>query len=169
MMYRILYTITAILITVAEAIAQVPTGGSISINVTATVVSNSPVVLTTLSNMTLTSDKIRQKEIYISPVTSPSAGLMLLRGQPGSQARLTYMVKEVLSEESGAGRIDLAFEISSYNTLVQRASELDTSGEVVLNFGIDGTYYLWVGGRVNLDKARPGKYKGQFTLEVVYV
>ena len=168
-MNRTLHTVIMILLTAAEALAQIPAGGRISVNVSATVVSNSPVVLTTLSNMVISSDKVKLKEIYISPVSNPSAGLMLLRGLPGSQARLTYLINETLTAESDLGKIAMAFEVSSYPTLVQRASELNNSGEVILNFGADGTYYLWIGGRVNLNEAIPGKYKGQFTLEIVYI
>lgn len=168
-MKRILYTALFILLTAMAVKAQTSAGSNISINVSATVVTNSPIELTTLSNMKLSASSLLESEIYISPVSSPDAGLMLVKGRPGLQARLTYRITETITEKSGAGTIDLTFQISSFPTLVQRASKLDISGEVILNFGSDGLYYLWIGGYVNMTKAAPGKYTGQFTIEVVYI
>lgn len=143
--------------------------GSISINVSATVVSDSPVELTTLNNMIVSGQPNQSQQIYISPITNTNAGLMRAKGRPNSQARMTYIMYEVLSEETGAGSISLRYEMSGNPERVQRASTLIDSGEAVLKFGPDGLYYLWVGGRVDVSKAAPGKYGGQFTLEIEYI
>jgi hypothetical protein len=168
-MQRTRLTSIMIFLTVAAIHAQIPVRNNIIINVTATVISNSPIELTTLNNMAIKIDNKQQKEIYISPISDPGAGLMLAKCRPGSQVRLTYMIQEEITEENGSGKIKLNYEMSGYPSRVQSASSLFLTGEALLNFGIDGIYYLWIGGRINLSNALPGKYKGQFTLEIVYI
>lgn len=142
---------------------------TISVNVSATVVSDSPVELSTLNNMIVSGDLDENNEIYISPINNTNAGLMRAKGRPNSQARMTYIIYEVLNEETGAGSISLRYEMSGNPERVQRASRLIDSGEAILEFGPDGVYYLWVGGRVDVSQAIPGKYGGQFTLEIEYI
>jgi hypothetical protein len=149
--------------------AQVPVSENISISVSATVVSNSPVELTTLSNLILKGNYSGLKDVYISPVTNPDAGLMLAKGRPNSQARLSYIMEEILSDEKGPGKILLKYEMSGNRERVQKASKLIDTGEAILDFGEDGVYYLWVGCHIDLSNALTGKYIGQFTLEIEYL
>ena len=149
--------------------AQIPGGSSISINVSATVVSDSPIELLTLSNMIVQAEIIDNQNIYISSISNPNAGLMQVKGKPGSKARVTYILNEVLSQADGNSSITIKYEMSGHPERVQRAAKLMDTGEVLLEFGTDGLYYLWVGGRVNVSKAIPGKYTGQFTIEIEYL
>ncbi len=149
--------------------AQIPGGSSISINVSATVISDSPIELKTLSNMIVQAEFIDNLEIYISSISNPNAGLMQVKGKPGSRARVTYILNEVLSEADGNSSIAIKYEMSGHPERVQRAATLMDTGEVMMNFGSDGLYFLWVGGHVNVSKAVPGKYTGQFTIEIEYL
>lgn len=160
------YAFFFILLTAGTLSAQ--TQSSIVIDVSATLVSDSPVVLTTLSSMKVAGVN-SGSEIYISPIANTNAGLMLAEGKPGSQARLTYIMTEVLDEENGNGSITMRYEMSSFPERVQRSSKLIDTGEAILNFGNDGKYYLWVGGHIDLSKASGGKYIGQFTIEIEYI
>ncbi len=149
--------------------AQITTKNGISIVVSATIVSDFPVELTTLNNLVVSGDESAEREIYISPLTSSWAGLMRAKGKPGTQARMTYIVKEVLSNETGMGYITLNYEMSGNAERVQRASNLINTGNAILKFGEDGLYYLWVGGKVDTSNAVSGKYTGQFTIEIEYI
>jgi len=149
--------------------AQVPAASSISINVSANIVSNSPVELTTLNNLILRGNYAGMKDFYVSPISSPDAGLMRAKGKPFSQARITYLMEEVISDTIGTGKIILKYEMSGNTQRVQRASRLIDTGEAILNFGDDGLYYLWIGCHIDLSQASAGKYNGQFTLEIIYI
>lgn len=149
--------------------SQIPAGGNISISVCATIVSESPVELTTLSNITLDGEINDNREIYVSPLTSPNAGLMMAKGKPGSQARIIYLLSEILTDNSGKGFIKINYEMSSNSDKIQKASTLIEKGEATLNFNNQGICYLWVGGKINTSRAKPGKYTGQFTIEMEYL
>lgn len=149
--------------------AQVPLVENVSISVSARVVSESPVELTTLSNMIVVGGNNGGEEIYISPISSANAGLMQVKGTPGSQARITYIMSEVLSEASGQGSINIKYEMSGNPERVQSSSKLIDTGETILNFGADGLYFLWVGGHIDLSNTTGGKFVGQFTLEIDYI
>jgi hypothetical protein len=89
------YTISILLMIFLPAIlkAQATTISSISINVSANIVSNSPVELTTLNNLIVRGNYSGMKDFYISPISSPDAGLMRAKGRPNSQARITYLME----------------------------------------------------------------------------
>jgi len=142
---------------------------NIVISVSATLISDTPIVLTTLNNMTVSGAASENQELYISPITSPNAGLLLAKGRPGSQARMTYVVSEVLNESKGAGSISIQYEMSGNNQRIQRSSILIDTGEALLDFDSEGQYFLWVGGHINLSKAVTGKYNGQFTIQIEYI
>jgi hypothetical protein len=181
---------------IQSGLAQNKRSQAAIINITATLVTSSPVQLFTLRNMIITGcqgkrrdnekdflrytvmDKERGRErekenktagIYISPVTDINAGLLLAKGKPGSRAIIHYKIHEILHENDGEGTISLRYELSTFPLLVQRASKINNSGEIILNFGKDGLFYLWVGGHVNLSNATTGKYTGQFTFEILYI
>jgi len=143
--------------------------GSASLNITATVLNISPVQLTTLHDMYIDRDLNNDREIYISPLTGINAGLMRADGIPDAQVRMTYLMNEVLREESGNGKISIHYEMSGNDEWVQEASEIIDTGEAVFNLGDDGSYYLWIGGFVNIADAGPGKYNGQFIIEIEYL
>jgi hypothetical protein len=149
--------------------AQIAVSKSNSINVSATLVSDDHIDLMTLNGMLISGDFDKKKELYISPITDPRAGLILAKGRAGSQARLTYTIQEVLVEINGAGSIKMRYEISGCSSLVQLASTSFLKGVAILNFSSNGLYYLWVGGHANMSKAFAGNYIGQFSLEIVYI
>jgi hypothetical protein len=168
-MIRLRYITLLISLATVVANSQVSPGKSISINVSASLVSDSPVDLMTLNDLIISTDINSEKEIYISPISNPDAGLLRARCRPNSQARMTYLINEVVHDVNGADIISLVYEMSAWPTRVQRASTLINNGEFILNFGSDGLYYLWLGVRVKMDKSMPGEYTGQFTVEIEYI
>jgi len=93
--------------------------GSASLNITATVLNIFPVQLTTLHNMYIDRDINNDREIYISPLTGINAGLMRADGIPDAQVRMTYLINEVLREESGNGKISIRYEMSGNDEWLQ--------------------------------------------------
>ncbi len=169
MILRTLYIILLAMLLENAAKAQVTPDPSIVINVSATLISNTPIVLTTLNNMKVSGTTDGNNEIYISPISSSDAGLLLAKGRAGSQARMTFIISEVITDTGGNGSISLQYEMSGNNERIQRSSKLIDTGEAVIEFGDDGQYFLWVGGHINVSKAISGKYNGQFTIEIVYI
>jgi hypothetical protein len=165
------YTVNILLLIFLPAMlkAQVPSVNNISINISANIVSTSPVELTTLNNLILRGNYSGMKDYYVSPISNPDAGLMRAKGRPNTQARIIYLMEEVISDTTGTGKIILKYEMSSNKERVQMASRLIDTGEAILDFGNDGFYYLWIGCHIDLSKATAGKYTGQFTLEIVYI
>jgi len=169
MIFRTTYIVLIALLLGNAAKAQVTPDPTIVINVSATLISDTPIVMTTLNNMVVAGAPDEKQEIYVSPITSPNAGLLLAKGRPGSQARMTYIISEVLSEQEHMGSISMKYEMSGNAKRIQRTSQLIDTGEAVLNFDEDGLYYLWVGGHIDVSKAVSGKYNGQFTIQIEYI
>jgi hypothetical protein len=82
---------------------------------------------------------------------------------------MTYIINETLTDVNSTGKITLAYEMSGNPIRIQRASTLINTGEFILNFDNDGLYYLWLGVKIKLNHAYPGKYTGDFTVEIEYI
>jgi len=149
--------------------AQAPAGNQLTLSVSATVVSDTPVEIITLRNLQVSGEEIKQGIIYISPVTSPYAGLMQLKGEPGKMVRISYLMDDELLEEEGKGKIMINFELSSNHERIQAASSLVYTGELLIRFDHTGTSYLWIGGRIDTGLATHGKYTGSFTIEIEFI
>ena len=140
-----------------------------SLNITATVLDNYPLQLNTLNNMYIRNDMNEETDIYISPVASAGAGLMRASGKPNALVRMTCLLKEIFPEDNGNGRISVYYELSGNDEWVQEASTIIDKGESVFTLNNKGFYYLWIGGFIDLARAGPGRYRGQFTMEIEYI
>jgi len=168
-MRPVFYIILLIILAEAAANAQTPVKQSISISVSASLLNNGQVQLITIRNIKIVGCNEKHEKNYISPVKSPNAGFMVAHGNPRTQVQLTYKAKDVLKNINGKGTISITYQLSSSSKQVQRESLINTSGRIILNLGKDGYSYLWVGGFIDLDKAAPGDYKGEFTYEIIYI
>lgn len=149
---------------------QTPVSNSFSINVQARVANDVPVEITTLQHMTISRAMgTGSCVIYISPINSSFAGLMQARGRPGTQVRMEYVTHEELPAKNEAGTIIIQYVMSGNKELVQEASLLIDTGEFEFILNDEGIYYLWLGGWVHLEKALPGTYKGEFSIEIQYI
>jgi hypothetical protein len=143
--------------------------GKISIHVSATVINISSVEIVTLQHISLRGGSRLTGKLYISPLTDANAGLVQLKGKPGSVARVSCLLTEELQEKNGNGRIFIRYRLSGHPERIQHAARLIDTGEINITFNEKGIYYLWIGGQVDLTRAFPGTYTGQFTLEVEYI
>jgi hypothetical protein len=142
---------------------------SVQISVSATVVSESPVEIITISNMVIDAEEIIENEIYISPINSPNAGLFQIIGLANSQIRINYNKNVTILSEDNTGSVRVNYELSYYPERIQTASYAFSNDEQVMQFDETGIFYIWVGGNINLNNAVSGSYSGQFSIEIEYI
>lgn len=144
-------------------------GSSVQISVSATVVSESPVEIITITNMVIDTEEIIENEIFISPLNNPNAGLFQIIGMPNSQIRINYNKNVTIFSDDNSGSVRVNYELSYYHEKIQTASYAFSTDEQVLEFDETGIYYIWVGGNINLNNAVSGTYSGQFSIEIEYI
>lgn len=125
--------------------------------------------LITVNSMTFGNLQPGQREIYINPVSSLNAGFMIAVGMPDSEFRLNYLPERELTQTDGNATLTFTYEISGNTVENQSTSELLEVDNRNIRFNEEGRYYIWVGGRVNLENAEPGNYEGDFTIEIDYI
>lgn len=94
---------------------------------------------------------------------------MIAVGNPGSEFRLDFLRERQVSRIDGPGFLSFEYEIAGNIEEEQQSAELLEDDNRTLKFNSEGRYYIWVGGRVNLVNAQPGKYEGDFTIEIDYI
>ncbi len=148
------------------AVGQKPGESSLAINVSATVTATGPVELITLRHIVVGSAVAERRTYYLSPVSGADAGLLQIKGRAGSSIRVSWLPSGRLTCESVQGRITIAYHLAVHPERVQHAATLVEAGDVVLHLNETGLYYLWIGGFVNMKDASPGRYTGEFTIEI---
>lgn len=140
---------------------------SANINVSAEVIQS--IELITVNSMQFGNSQPGQREIYVNPINSVNAGYMIAVGTPEAEFRLNYLPERELTQVDGEANLNFIYEISGNDTEDQASSELLEYENRDLQFNDEGRYYIWVGGRVNLENAAPGNYEGDFTIEIDYI
>lgn len=140
---------------------------SAQINVSAEVIQS--IELITVSTMQFGDMQPGQKEIYVNPVNDLNAGHMIAIGTPEAEFRLNYLPERILTQTNGSSSLAFEYEISGSTEDDQASSELLELDNRNIRFNSEGRYYIWVGGRVNLENAAPGNYEGDFTIEIDYI
>lgn len=125
--------------------------------------------LVTVNSMTFGSAQPGQRELYVNPINDANAGFMIAIGTPGLEFRLDYLNARRLTNVEGEGFLTFTYEISGNDIEDQDSSELLNNDNRSIRFNNEGRYYLWVGGRVNLENAQPGSYEGDFSIEIDYI
>ena len=142
---------------------------TISITASATVVEATGIELITLKDINIDESFAVDGILDIKPLTSDKAGKMLVKGKANSSIRLSYMNQLALVNTTGDGTIVFKYEVTGFKTDNQNASQPLDQIERVVQFNEKGEYYLWLGGQVDLNNAKPGSYDGEFTIEIEYI
>ncbi len=148
---------------------SIPYKEEITLSVSARIVASSPIDIITLQNMTVQGVNPQNNLIYISPISSPNAGLLQINAEPYSNVRIKYVMEETLLDVDGNSSLTVEYELS-INTLRDQGSSTPVFvGEVDLLFDESGTYFLWLGGKIDIENAESGSFTGQFTFEIEYI
>lgn len=153
--------------------AQTPISDGVSIRVNANVVDAESISLDiiTLQHMTIRPEYflMGQNEIYVSPIKSDNAGLMLLKGKPNTGVNIHYPPEAFIYGKNGDDCIKISYVMSGYPVRNQQASTLTEAPDVFIELNDDGEYFLWIGGLVDLGNAGAGNYSGDFIFEISYL
>lgn len=136
-----------------------------NVNVSASVLDR--IEMINIRDVMLSNQKAIDGFVEISPISSTYAGMLRITGSPNRLVRITYVTQEVLVEEGGnGGFIEALYTLSGYETENQNASRLLENGEAVIQLGPNGTYFIWLGAKLDLNKAKPGSYASDFLIEM---
>lgn len=169
-MYRILSILLLLLFYSLQALhaqSDEKQGVTATVNVSAEVIQS--IELITINTMQFGNMQPGQDEIYVNPINNLNAGFMIAIGTPDAQFRLNYLPERELTEIDGNGSLTFEYEISGNSEENQATSEILEYDNRNIQFNSEGRYYIWVGGRVNLENAAPGSYEGDFTIEIDYI
>ncbi len=155
------------ILNVIPALSIAQQNGNVSINVTAVVGG----LVETITIQTIDFQGIERDEtiINIDPVTSPRAGKMIARGAPNSDFQIDYIRQRELTNTEGPGILIFNYQISGNTIDEQDTSELLDQEIRDLTFNNDGEYFIWIGGLVDVADVQPGRYEGEFTIEIEYI
>jgi hypothetical protein len=161
-------TILFLLFTYGTVLAQNQESNiSAQVNVNAEVIQS--IELITVQSMQFGNTQPGQRLIYVNPINDLNAGYMIAVGTPDAEFRLNYLPERELTQIDGEGSLTFEYEISGNDVEDQATSELLELDNRNIRFNSEGRYYIWVGGRVNLNNAAPGNYEGDFTIEIDYI
>ena len=161
------FIITFIFVGAQQLFAQQASSVSAQVNVSANVIQS--IELITVNSMTFGNSQPGQVEINVNPVNDVNAGFMIALGTPDAEFRLDYFQERQLSQIEGNGFLTFEYILSGNDIEDQSSSELLQTDNRSIRFNSEGRYYIWVGGRVNLENANPGNYEGDFTIEIDYI
>lgn len=143
---------------------------TVTVSVSAVVEESVPEIeVITLQTFNLRELEPGQQIVEIDPATSFRSGKLLASGMPGASFRISYLSTRELVNIEGTGMIFFEYQVAGNQMDEQDASEPFDTESPILEFDAEGQYYIWVGGRVNLENATPGTYQGEFTLEIEYI
>lgn len=165
--YPLTILFSVLMLTSAFAQNDAEVNISAHVNVSANVIQS--IELITVQSMQFGNTQPGQREIYVNPVNNLNAGFMIAVGTPEAEFRLNYLPERELTQIDGEGTLTFTYEISGNDTEDQATSELLEVDNRNIRFNEEGRYYIWVGGRVNLQNANPGNYEGDFTIEIDYI
>lgn len=140
---------------------------SVSINATATVVES--IEIATLSNINLGSVTVGALDIFVNPQSDDGAGKLVVTGRPNSMIRVTYIPQRELTRTGGPETLLFAYSLSGNSDDNQVNSELIDPSRTDFRLGADGRFFIWIGGRVDIQNAVFGQYEGEFAIEIDYI
>jgi len=107
--------------------------------------------------------------ISVDPIESARAGKMIARGAPNSEFRVDYLREREMSNTAGTSTLIFNYNIAGNSVNEQETAELLDQEMRDLQFNEDGEFFIWVGGNTDISEAEPGRYEGEFTLEIEYI
>ena len=141
----------------------------VSIQASATVLEATNIQIITIKDMIIDESSAPNGSLNISPITNESAGKILVKGKINALIRLSYLHQQVVENTTGIGTFLLDYVVSGFQSDNQHASQMLDGIEHVPQFNEKGEFYLWVGGWIDLNNARPGNYEGEFIFEIEYI
>jgi hypothetical protein len=157
------------LMLLAPTVLMAQDQGQISIKTTALVIEHSEIELITIKDLEIDESMAFEGKIYIAAQSDPKSGVMLVKGRPNANIRITYLPEMLLINSYGNGDLKFYYEVYGYPTDNQSASEPLEMVDRMMRLSKEGNYYLWVGGHIDFSNAWPGNYEGEFTLEIEYL
>ncbi|MEX0684930.1 MAG: hypothetical protein WD267_04895 [Balneolales bacterium] len=140
---------------------------STSVSVNANV--QSTIELITINDIRLGSIQPGQVEVVIEPNRDSNSGSMIARGRPNAEISIHYIEEHILTRAEGNETLTFYYQVAGHTEDNQVASEVLDGFSRDMKFNEDGEYFLWVGGRVNIENAVYGAYDGEFTIEIEYL
>ncbi|MEX0778278.1 MAG: hypothetical protein WD037_00990 [Balneolales bacterium] len=150
-----------------NSLAQDNNESSVSVSVSANVQSSIEVM--TLSDITFGSVQPSQFEVVVEPNRDQNAGSMVARGRPNAEISISYTAEHILTQTEGNATLTFYYQVAGNDEDNQPAAEIIEGFSRDMKFNEDGEFYLWVGGRVNIQNAVHGGYEGDFTIEIEYI
>ena len=157
------------LLTYFSGYAQNLSNPIISANITVNAEVIPSIELITVNSMTFDRLQPGQNVLYVNPIEDLNAGYMIAIGSPQADFRLNYLSERELTQVNGDATLIFTYEISGNTREDQETSELLDVDNRNIQFNNEGRYYIWIGGRINLENAQPGNYEGDFTIEIDYI
>lgn len=142
---------------------------SVSIKAQATVIDKAEIELVTIKALDIDAGMAVNGIINVSAKRDGQAGVMLVKGKPNASFRISFTPVVEIPNSAGRGSLSLKYEMYGYTGDNQGASEPIDAAARTLKINSAGQYYFWLGGIIDISKARPGKYEGEFTLEIEYI
>jgi len=142
---------------------------SVSIKAQATVIDKAEIELVTIKYLDIDAGMAVNGIINVSAKRDGQAGVMMVKGRPDASFRISFAPVVQIQNSAGKGSLTLKYEMYGYSSDNQAASEPIDAAARTLKINSDGQYYFWLGGIIDISKARPGKYEGEFTLEIEYI
>lgn len=164
----ILLAIAFLFISIQTALSQ-EENFTVSGDINVRAVVTQSIQLITVNSMQFGNAQPGQGEIYVNPISSLNAGFMIATGSPEAEFRLNYLPELELTQIDGNATLTFIYELSGNSEEDQATSELLEMDNRNIRFNSEGRYYIWVGGRVNIENAEPGNYEGDFTIEIDYI
>jgi len=142
---------------------------SVTIKAQATVIDKAEIELITIKALDIDAGMAVNGIINVSAKRDGQAGVMMVKGRPDANFRISFAPVIEIQNSTGKGSLSLKYELCGYSSDNQGASEPIDAAERTLKINSDGKFYFWLGGLIDISKARPGKYEGEFTLEIEYL
>jgi hypothetical protein len=140
---------------------------TVSINATATVVES--IEIATLSNISLGSVSVGDIDIFVNPQSDDGAGKLLITGRPDAMIRVNYIPQRELTRSGGTETLLFVYNLSGNSDDSQGNSNLIDASRTDFRLGSNGRFYIWIGGRVDVQNAVFGQYEGEFAIEIEYI
>lgn len=142
---------------------------SVTIKAQATVIDKAEIELVTIKYLDIDAGMAVNGIINVSAKRDGQAGVMMVKGRPGASFRISFTPIVEIQNSAGRGSLSLKYEMYGYTSDNQGASEPIDAAARALKINTEGQYFFWLGGLIDISKARPGKYEGEFTLEIEYI
>ena len=142
---------------------------SVSIKAKAEVIEKAEIELVTIKDMDIDANMAIDGKIHISAKQDANAGVLMVKGKAEAYIHVTFIPDVIIYNSTGKGELSLHYEVNGYPGDNQGASEPIDAAERKLQISSESKYYFWLGGYIDISKAQPGKYDGEFTLEIEYI